>query len=124
MELKIKDVSLSKCNLISGTQIDSIDLKCNSDAALIKPFEFALIPTGIVMKIPIGYDVQVKCVKNFSVRKGLLILSSFDYQNRIEESELLIPIVNLSGKNQVIMRDEVIACLRIIPVESIRLVKS
>lgn len=124
MKIQIRDISVGVKGVMPDIEQSYIAIKSNSDAALIKPLELALIPTGLILMVPNGYSLHLKCPKSLSITKKLMIVDSFDLENREQETELLIPILNLSGQNQVIMRGEIIANMSVGAIEPIKLLSN
>lgn len=92
-----------------------LDLKAFIQTAVtLKPLERKLIPTGIKMEIPIGYEVQIRPRSGLSLKKGLMaILGTIDADYR---GDVGIIVINLSNEDYVINPGDRIAQMVLAPV--------
>ncbi len=66
----------------------SVDLYANNDKPIIINFEVALLPTGIYVSIPRGYEAQIHSRSGLSINHGIFYLNSLgtidsDYRGQI-----------------------------------------
>lgn len=92
-----------------------LDLKAFIQTAVtLKPLERKLIPTGIKMEIPVGYEVQIRPRSGLSLKKGLMaILGTIDADYR---GDVGIIVINLSNEDYVINPGDRIAQMVLAPV--------
>lgn len=64
----------------------------------IKPFERKLIPTGIKMEIPYGYEVQVRPRSGLALKHGLTLVNAPGTIDSDYRGEIKIIMINLSNK--------------------------
>lgn len=81
----------------------------------IKPLERLLIPTGLFIEIPDGYEGQVRPRSGLAFKKGLTMVNSPGTIDSDYRGELKIIIINLSQENQTIESGERIAQMVITP---------
>jgi dUTP pyrophosphatase len=95
-----------------------MDIRANIIAPItLKPLERHLIPTGIFMEIPIGYEVQVRPRSGLAVKNGLTCLNSPGTIDSDYRGEVRVLLVNLSNEEQVVNCGERIAQLVVAKVE-------
>jgi len=83
---------------------------------VLAPFERALIPTGLKLEIPIGYEVQVRPRSGLSLKTPLLVVNSPGTIDSDYRGEVKILIGNISDKPFVIEHGLRIAQLVVAPV--------
>lgn len=96
---KIKVVNHSKFPLPQYETAGSagMDLRANIDAPIvIQPFERMLVPTGLFMEIPIGYEGQVRARSGLSIKKGITLINAVGTIDSDYRGEVKVPLVNLS----------------------------
>ena len=89
-----------------------MDVRANLDEPLVlKPLERCLVPTGLYMAIPAGYEVQVRPRSGLAIKKGITVLNSQGTIDADYRGEVRIILVNLSSEEFVIEDGERIAQL-------------
>jgi len=89
---------------------------CIDDPLSILPGERVLVPTGLKMAIPPGYEGQVRPRSGLAVKKGLTVLNSPGTIDSDYRGDVMVVLINL-GKDKVILeRGDRIAQLIIAPV--------
>lgn len=66
------------------------------EAIMLKPLERVLIPTGIRLEIPKGYEVQVRPRSGLAIKNGITLLNSPGTIDSDYRGEIKIILVNLS----------------------------
>jgi len=89
----------------------------------IKPGERVLIPTGLVIEIPEGYEGQVRPRSGLALKKGLTVLNAPGTIDADYRGEVKVILVNLGNEEVVIQRGERIAQLVIAPVQRVEVVE-
>ncbi|NLH23129.1 MAG: dUTP diphosphatase [Bacteroidales bacterium] len=77
----------------------------------LQPLERALVPTGLFIELPAGYEAQVRPRSGMAARKGIGILNSPGTIDADYRGEIGIILVNLSGQAAEIVPGERIAQL-------------
>ena len=99
-----------------------MDIRANiTEPITLKPLERYLVPTGIFMEIPTGYEVQVRPRSGLAVKNGLTCLNSPGTIDSDYRGEVRVLLVNLSNEEQVINCGERVAQLVVAKVENARL---
>ena len=77
--VKVKIVNKSKNTLPEYTTIGSagMDIRANIDAPIdIPPMNRRLIPTGLYIQLPLGYEAQVRPRSGLALKQGLTVLNT------------------------------------------------
>lgn len=77
----------------------------------LRPMERVLIPTGIRLEIPSGYELQVRPRSGLAIRQGITLLNTPGTIDSDYRGELKVILVNLSGESQTIQPGDRIAQL-------------
>ena len=94
------------------SQSAGMDLRANLDEAItLKPLERRLIPTGLHISLPAGYEAQVRPRSGLALKKGITVLNSPGTIDADYRGEVCVILVNLSSEPFVIERGERIAQL-------------
>lgn len=97
-----------------------LDLRSNSeDEITLKPLGRALIPTGIFIAIPEGYEAQVRPRSGLAFKHGLTVLNSPGTIDADYRGEIKVILVNLSNADFVVKTGERICQLVFAKVEQI-----
>ncbi len=89
-----------------------MDLRANLEVALtLAPLERQLIPTGLFVEIPLGYEGQVRPRSGLSIKRGLTCVNAVGTIDSDYRGELRVPMINLSTEAQTIEPGERIAQL-------------
>ncbi len=87
-----------------------MDLRANNEMPItLQPLERLLIPTGLFVEIPLGYEAQIRPRSGLAVNKGLTCLNSPGTIDSDYRGELKVLLINLSNQPQVINFGERIA---------------
>jgi dUTP pyrophosphatase len=100
-----------------------MDIRANlTEPIALKPLERSLIPTGIFMEIPMGYEVQVRPRSGLALKNGLTCLNTPGTIDADYRGEIKVLLINLSNENQSIQHSDRIAQLVVAAVETANLV--
>ena len=87
-----------------------MDLRANLEAPIIlKPLQRCLVPTGIFMALPEGFEAQVRPRSGLAIKKGIGVLNSPGTIDADYRGEVCVILVNLSSEDFVIEDGERIA---------------
>ena len=93
-------------------QSAGLDLRANLDAPItLAPLERCLVPTGLFMALPKGYEAQVRPRSGLAVKRGVTVLNSPGTIDADYRGEVCVILVNLSKEPFVINDGERIAQL-------------
>ncbi len=79
------------------------------EPVVLQPMERRLVPTGLFMALPPMYEAQLRPRSGLAIKKGLTLVNSPGTIDSDYRGEIMIPIINLSGEEQVINDGERIA---------------
>ena len=80
-----------------------------SQPVILQPMERRLIPTGLYMALPVGYEAQVRPRSGLAIKRGLTVINAPGTIDSDYRGELMVALVNLSGEAQEINDGERIA---------------
>lgn len=75
----------------------------------LKPMERVLVPTGLFIELPIGYEAQIRPRSGLSIKKGITVLNSPGTIDADYRGEISVILINLSQEPFVINDGERIA---------------
>jgi len=81
------------------------------DPLILSPFGRCLIPTGLYLSIPKGYEAQVRARSGLAIKKGLTVLNGIGTIDSDYRGEIQVILINLSNETQTIEPDERVAQL-------------
>lgn len=89
-----------------------MDLRANLDAAVtLKSLERAMIPTGLFIELPVGFEAQVRPRSGLAAKKGITVLNSPGTIDADYRGEIKVILINLSKDDFIIEDGERIAQL-------------
>ncbi|MES2592513.1 MAG: dUTP diphosphatase [Bacteroidota bacterium] len=97
--MKIKIINKSKHELPGYATFAAagMDLRANIDQPVVlKSLERVLIPTGLFLEIPVGYEAQIRPRSGLAFKNGLTVLNSPGTIDADYRGEIKIILVNLS----------------------------
>ena len=87
-----------------------MDLRANLDQPVtLKPLERRLIPTGLRMALPAGYEAQVRPRSGLALKKGITVLNTPGTIDADYRGEIGVILINLSAEDFVVEDGERIA---------------
>ena len=99
-----------------------LDLRADTPVAL-RPGERALVPTGLAVAVPPGYEGQVRPRSGLALRNGVTCLNSPGTIDSDYRGEVCVILVNLGQEEVTLKRGERIAQLIVAPVSRAQLVE-
>lgn len=110
--MKINIINKSSYDLPSYETIASagMDLRAHIEQDIIlKPLERSIIPTGLFMALPVGYEAQVRPRSGLAAKYGLTVLNSPGTIDADYRGEIGVILVNLSNADFTIKNGERVA---------------
>lgn len=87
-----------------------LDLKANlSESILLKPLQRLLIPTGLFIELPAGFEAQIRPRSGLAFKHGLTVLNSPGTIDADYRGEIKVLVVNLSEADFIVNNGERIA---------------
>lgn len=110
MKVKIVNKSQNSLPHYSTTDSAGMDLRADlSEPVVLKPLGRMLIPTGLYVQLPDGYEAQIRPRSGLAINKGVTVLNSPGTIDADYRGEIKIILVNLSGEEFVVNNGERIA---------------
>lgn len=122
--MKVKIVNNSENDLPEYETDGSagLDLRAHlQEPVVLKPLQRALIPTGLHIELPNGYEAQVRPRSGLALKKGLTVLNTPGTIDSDYRGEIKIIMINLSNETTIINTGERIAQMVIAKYEKIKL---
>ena len=110
--LKIKVVNKGHQPLpqYATAQSAGMDLRANlAESVTLRPLERRLIPTGLHIALPVGYEAQVRPRSGLALKKGITVLNTPGTIDADYRGEIGIVLINLSQEDFVVEDGERIA---------------
>lgn len=110
MKIKIVNKSTNETPAYATAGAAGFDLRANLESPItLKPGERKLIPTGLFMEIPLGYEGQVRTRSGLALKRGLVVLNSPGTVDADYRGEVGVILINQSVDDQVIEHGERVA---------------
>lgn len=99
--MKIKIVNKSHHPLPAyATELSAgMDLRANIDEPIVlKPMERRLVPTGLHIALPVGYEAQVRPRSGLALKKGITVLNAPGTVDADYRGDVGVILINLSDE--------------------------
>lgn len=110
--IKVQIINHSHHQLPQYATVSSagMDLRANIDQPIVlKPLERRLIPTGLYISLPVGFEAQVRPRSGLALKKGITVLNSPGTIDADYRGEVGIILINLSSEDWAVTDGERIA---------------
>ena len=98
MEIKIVNTSKHALPAYETLASAGMDLKAELAQALtLKPLERGIVPTGLFIELPVGYEAQIRPRSGMAFKHGITVLNSPGTIDADYRGEIKVIIVNLSN---------------------------
>jgi dUTP pyrophosphatase len=119
-EVRILNQSSNPLPAYATSGSSGMDLRANlQEPVILKPLERSLIPTGLFIELPEGFEAQVRPRSGLAIKQGLTCLNSPGTVDADYRGELKVIIINLSNEEQHINHGDRIAQMVIQKVEQV-----
>lgn len=110
MQVKVINRSKWPVPQYSTPQSAGVDLRANIDEEIVlQPLGRAIVPTGLFLEIPEGYEAQVRPRSGLAAKKGVTVLNSPGTIDADYRGEVGVILVNLSNEAFTVVPGERIA---------------
>ena len=107
MQVKIVNKSKNELPAYSTELSAGMDLRANLDEPIVlKSLERTLVPTGLFIELPKGYEAQVRPRSGLALKKGITVLNTPGTIDADYRGEIGVILVNLSKEDFVIENGE------------------
>ncbi|MDP3392447.1 dUTP diphosphatase [Sediminibacterium sp.] len=121
--LSIKIVNQSNNELPSYATLGSsgMDIRAfMTDPIVLQPSERGLVPTGLFVEIPLGYEIQIRPRSGLAIKQGITCLNSPGTIDADYRGEIKVILINLSNEPQTINPGDRIAQMVVQKVELVQ----
>lgn len=122
MNLPVKIVNRSPFPLPQYATVGSsgMDLRANiSEDIVLQSLERCLVPTGLFIELPPGYEAQVRSRSGMAIKHGITCLNSPGTIDSDYRGEIKVILINLSGEEQRLHAGDRIAQLVLQKIEKV-----
>lgn len=110
MEVKVINKSRYDLPQYATAHSAGLDLKANVDVEVsFGPLERVVIPTGLYLEIPVGFEAQVRPRSGLAIKSGITVVNSPGTIDADYRGEVKVGLVNLSSETYVIKPGDRIA---------------
>ncbi len=121
MSIKLKIRKLDNCVGMPSYKTEGaagMDLSAGiKESVTIAPLERVLIPTGVIIELPKGYEAQVRPRSGLAIKKGITLSNCVGTIDEDYRGEVCVGLINLSNETYTIESGERIAQMIIAKVE-------
>lgn len=121
LTFKIVNRSDNELPTYATSGASGMDVRAFLPAALtIQPLERILIPTGLYVEIPEGYEIQIRPRSGLAIKQGITCLNTPGTIDADYRGEIKIILINLSAESRQILPGDRIAQMVVQQVEKIK----
>ena len=103
IQIKIVNTSSNPLPEYATKGASGMDIRASLDIPLtLQPLERNLIPTGLFVEIPQGYEIQIRPRSGLAIKQGITCLNTPGTIDSDYRGEIKIILINLSSEEQVI----------------------
>lgn len=124
IQIKIVNVSDNPLPQYATKGSSGMDIRASlSIPIVLKPLERTLVPTGLFVEIPAGYEIQIRPRSGLAIKQGITCLNTPGTIDSDYRGEIKIILINLSSEEQIIHHGDRIAQMIIQRTERAELVQ-
>ena len=110
MDIKVVNKGHQPLPEYATPQSAGMDLRANIEVPItLKPMERRLIPTGLYIALPVGYEAQIRPRSGLALKHGITVLNTPGTIDADYRGELMVLLVNFSDSDFIINDGERIA---------------
>jgi dUTP pyrophosphatase len=106
----------------SAAGLDLLAAVPDDGPIILAPGKYALVPTGLAVALPPGYEAQVRPRSGLAARHGITVLNAPGTVDADYRGEIGVPLINHGDAPFTVRRGERIAQMVIAPVVQVQLV--
>ena len=121
MKVKVINKSANGLPAYATEFAAGLDVRAHiAEPIVLKPLGRAMVPTGLYLEIPAGYEVQVRPRSGLAAKKGVTVLNAPGTIDADYRGEVCVILVNLSSEDFIVENGERIAQLVIARHETVQ----
>ncbi|WP_277069612.1 dUTP diphosphatase [Prevotella corporis] len=110
VQIKVVNKGKQPLPTYASAQSAGMDLRANIDSPVtLKPMERRLVPTGLHIALPEGYEAQVRPRSGLALKHGITVLNTPGTVDADYRGEIMVLLINFSNEEFVINTGERIA---------------
>lgn len=110
VKIKVVNTGCQPLPAYATSQSAGMDLRANIESPItLHPMERTLVPTGIRIELPEGYEAQVRPRSGLALKHGITVLNTPGTIDSDYRGELKVLLVNLSNDDFVVNAGERVA---------------
>ena len=103
MQVKIINKSNTPLPRYESAQAAGMDIRCHiAQPITLQPLERKLLPTGLYIELPVGYEAQIRPRSGLALTRGLTVLNTPGTIDADYRGEIGVILINLSNEPQTI----------------------
>ena len=103
MKIKIINKSNNPLPRYESEQAAGMDIRCNlTEPVTLQALERKLLPTGLFIELPVGYEAQIRPRSGLALKRGLTVLNTPGTIDADYRGEIGVILINLSSEPQTI----------------------
>ena len=125
IEVKIINQSNNPLPEYATLGSSGMDIRANLEKPMVlEPSARALVPTGLFVEIPLGYEIQIRPRSGLAIKQGITCLNTPGTIDADYRGEIKVILINLSSEPQTLMPGDRIAQMVLQKVEQIQWVSA
>ena len=110
IQIKVVNKGHQRLPAYATAQSAGMDIRANLDEPVVlRPFERKLVPTGLYIALPVGFEAQVRPRSGLALRHGITVLNTPGTIDADDRGELGVCLINLSQADFIVSDGERIA---------------
>ncbi len=99
IQIKVINKGHHQLPVYATSQSAGMDLRANIDAPIVlQPMERRLVPTGLYIALPVGFEAQVRPRSGLALKHGLTVLNSPGTIDADYRGEIMVLLINFSNE--------------------------
>ena len=120
MQIKIINQSTNQLPVYETVASAGMDIRANLEMPIVlKPLERNMIPTGLFIELPVGFEAQIRPRSGFAAKSGVTVLNAPGTIDADYRAEVKVILINLSEKEVVVNHGDRVAQMVIAKHETI-----
>ena len=124
MQIKVINTSLNPLPAYATSGSSGMDVRANlKESITLLPFERMLIPTGLFLEIPEGFEAQVRPRSGLAIKQGVTCLNTPGTIDADYRGDIKVILINLSNEPQTIHHADRIAQMVFQKIQQVQLLQ-
>ena len=121
VSIKIVNQSLNELPAYATLGSSGMDIRASIvEPMVLQPAERVLVPTGLFVEIPLGYEIQIRPRSGLAIKQGITCLNTPGTIDADYRGEIKVILINLSAEPQTILPGDRIAQMVVQKVEVVQ----